>query len=154
MRKVIGPAALLCLILMVPARAEPVGDTLQAFEFFGRWAPDCSRPPALDNSWREVEILPSGDVRFVERLGTEYQPNVYVVMNATRTGSDSIVLRIELNDTTLQDLTMTRKDGKIRTLINVPVLTGKPVVKDGRIVANGRETPWLTQCGPEPAKVR
>lgn len=148
MRTILSLAVLLCVSAHAPARAESVVDTLESFGFFGRWAQDCKMAPALDNSWRTAVPSDDGSARFVENLGGDYRPNVYDIRNATRTGPDTILLRIELNGQTLQDIAMTRSGEQIRTTSNVAVISGVAIVKDGRVVATNRETPWLKRCQP------
>jgi hypothetical protein len=146
MRKVVGVAVALCLFAAPSALASSVRDTLEVFGFFGVWAPDCSRPPDLDNSWRTAVPVAAGDIRFSESVGENYQPNRYRIISASRPAPQTLVLRIELNDNIVQDLTMAREDGRIRTMTNKPLASTRPVVMDGVILANGQPTPWLTRC--------
>jgi hypothetical protein len=155
MFRLIGTAcgfAALSLLASLPARSETsppqsIPDTLEAFGFFGRWAPDCSRPAALDNSRRVVMRTLGGGVSFTDSLGEKFVANTYVVLKATVTAPDTIVLQIELNDKIQQDLTMVSRNGKIRTMINKPLASDKPVVEGGVVLANGQKTPWLSRCG-------
>lgn len=128
------------------APADPALAVLDKFGFFGRWAIDCARPPSLENIWRQAARPVHGPVRFIESLGEKYLPNDYVVTSATSNGPDSVTIVIRLNDEFDQSLTIVRKDSRVRTMVNRPAGSAAPVVKDGVIVANGRPTPWLTQC--------
>lgn len=127
--------------------APSIRDALEAFGFFGRWAPDCSRPAALDNSRREVMRTLGGGVTFTDSLGEEFVANTYVVLKVTVKAPDTVVMQIELNDTIRQDLTMVKRNGKIRTMVNQPLTSDKPVVENGIVLANGLKTPWLSRCG-------
>jgi hypothetical protein len=146
MRRIPGAALALCL-LAAHAAADSVAATLEAFAFFGTWAPHCDQPASPTNSLRAAFATPDGQVTFTESLGADSQPNVYVVRAATRKGRDTVVLRIELNDQIVQDLTMVRKDGLLRTMTNRQVSNGKLVVSGGIVLGNSQKTPWLSRCG-------
>jgi hypothetical protein len=128
------------------AAADSVQGTLKEFDFFGVWSPECDLPAAPGNSLREVTANDQGQVRFTESFGKEYDPNVYVVLDAKRVNSSTFILRIELNGATRQDLTMVREPGRVRTVANQRVTDGSFVVKDGMVVANGNATPWMVHC--------
>lgn len=146
MSRSVGTALVLCLLVAGASAADTVQTTLKAFDFFGVWSPECDLPAAPGNSLREVTVSAAGQVRFTESLGKDYDPNVYVVLEAKRTAPDTVILRIELNGQTKQDLTIVRAPGRVRTMANQRVADGVFVVKDGVVSANGRETPWMNHC--------
>ena len=86
-------------------------------------------------------------VTFTESFGDDYQPNHYVVLGAKDSGTGGVTLRIQLNGSTLQDLTMVRDGNRVRTMTNRRVSDGKLVVRNGAVWGSGSKTPWLTRCG-------
>jgi hypothetical protein len=133
-----------------PADAETLVQTLEHFGFFGRWAIDCGEPPSPDNTVRTTRILPTGDPAFSESLGGEGEPNSYVILGAKPVSADTITLRIKLNGESMQDLTIHRRDNRLRTIANREAGTRKYVVRKGTVVATGHATPWLSRCEHEP----
>ena len=146
MRRILGAALALCLFAAHPAAADTIRATLEGFEFFGTWAPHCDQPASPTNSLRTALATPDGQVKFTESLGADSEPNVYVVRKATREGPDTVVLRIELNSQIMQDLTMVRSGGLLRTMTNRRVSDRKLVVRDGVVTGSGAQTPWLSRC--------
>ncbi len=137
---------LMMAAMLAPARAQAgASKVLKEFGFFGIWAPDCSKPPGPGNSRRTTWVDKEGLVRFKEDLGDEYVPNEYLVLSARRLAPERIEIRIEFNKTRTQDLTITREDDRLRTVDNVS-LDGGVLVRDGRILSVGAETPWLSSC--------
>jgi hypothetical protein len=128
------------------ASAEPIRETLDYFGFFGTWAVDCDRAPALDNNVRHAFMSSTGDAIFTESLDPNSEPNIYVVLAARRATDDTLVLRIKLNGKTDQELTMRREGERIRTFGNVELRSGAALVRNGMIRSISRPTPWLTRC--------
>lgn len=146
MRKSIGTGLVLCLLLAQALAAATVRETLERFEFFGRWAARCDKPALPDNSLRTVYVRPDGRIEFTESLGGGYEPNTYAVIEARVTKADTVLLLIDLNGETRQDLTMRRNGGRIRTINNRRSADGTFVVKNGIVTATGQPTPWLSHC--------
>jgi hypothetical protein len=145
MKNAIGAAVALCLLSAPAAHAGSIRQALEDFGFMGSWAQDCERPADRENVWREVTPTDDG-ARFTESLGAGFVPSSYRVLAAKRVASDSIVLSIELNGHIQQDLTMVRHGDRMRTMVNRPLGSSDPVVKDGIVVGNGMATPWLSHC--------
>jgi hypothetical protein len=141
---VVLPIAL-AFLAATPAEAQSVRRVLSDFGFIGAWSADCGMPPASGNTRRTARSGRSGLVTFEEDLGPDYEPNKYVVLSALRVARDAVALRVELNGERVQDLTVVKDGRRVRTMENVGA-DGKAVVKDGRLVANNRETPWLNKC--------
>jgi hypothetical protein len=144
--KVLAAAALGCLIGGAPADAATVRQTLDAFGFFGTWARDCDKPASLTNNQRVVTMSPRGRPMFIESLGPDSEPNVYVILRARRPARDTIVLRVKLNGGDEQDLIMRHDHDRIRTIDNREVATGTYIVRKGVVASTKDETPWLTRC--------
>jgi hypothetical protein len=132
-----------------PATAETVTQTLEAFGFFGRWAIDCRAPPSADNTVRTSRVSATGEPVFSESLGGTGEPNIYVILRAKTIDPNTIRVRIKLNGEYRQDLTMQRRDGRIRTTANREVETGNSIVRRGIVLSTGQATPWLTRCEQE-----
>ncbi len=137
--------SLASLLLLAPAQAQSTRRVLENFTFFGKWSPHCDQPAGPANSLRNVYVARGGEVQFTESLGAGYKDNLYRVLDAKRIAPDKVVLRIELNGTITQDLTMVKEGGRIRTVANQRT-DGQFVVKDGIVLANGNATPWVSRC--------
>lgn len=136
-------------VLPAPAlSATPEAERLEQYGFLGEWAVRCGAPASPSNVHRRAFISASGEPGFTEWLGENFAENVYRILAAERDGNQ-VVLDIELNGKITQRLTMIREDGRIRTLTN-ELGDGRVVVKNGKIVANGAPTPWLTLCQKSP----
>jgi hypothetical protein len=150
MRKVLAASAVLFVLAAGSAQAASNRETLEAFGFFGSWAENCAGPATPSNNHRTAFVSPAGHPTFTEILGPESEPNVYVILRARRVSGDVIRLRIRLNGEIVQDLTMRRDHGRLRTMTNRDAAGGALVVKNGIVTANGRQTPWLTHCPGKP----
>lgn len=135
--------ALAWLIGSGPVAADTIRETLEAFGFSGTWALNCNQPASPDNNVRIISVSPAGDPIFTESLG--FEPNIYVILRAHIEG-DSIALRTKLNGEIEQDLTMRKREDRLRTMSNRDVASGRYVVRDGLVLSNKQETPWLTHC--------
>src|SRR5262249_7150330 len=109
------------------------------------WARDCDEPSSPTNNLRAAYMSQLGDPEFTESLGPDSDPNVYAILSARRDGDD-IVLHVKINGRVEQELTMHRDNARIRTMTNRNLDSGKYVVRKGKVLSNGRDTPWLTQC--------
>jgi hypothetical protein len=141
--------ALLSAGITLPSGAETPREVLEDFGFFGRWSPQCDRPPSPGNSLRTTSVTPAGTVRYREHFGRAFTDNVYEVLAAERIAADRVRIRIRLNRTTNQELEMAREDGRLRTMANRPLdggHAGRPIVDDGLIAASGSPTPWMARC--------
>jgi hypothetical protein len=127
-----------------PAQAQSPRSVLGGFGFLGEWSPDCSKPASPSNT-RRTATADRRAVRFAEDLGPDHQANEYVVLDARRIARDRIAMRAELNGASVQELTVVKQDGRLRTTANFGS-DGKPLVKDGVVVASSRATPWLSKC--------
>ena len=128
------------------ADAQSAGSVLEDFGFFGRWAPDCSKPPGPDNSTRQTMVTSADEVRWTEDTGSRASRNRYRVIEAERLAPDKIRVRIELNGAILEDLVVVKEGGKVRTMSNKMIENGQYLVADGIILSIGRPTPWMTKC--------
>lgn len=136
-----------CLIASAAFGADANREVLERFGFFGIWAIDCQEPAAVDNVVRNAVVTGTGDPVFTETLGTNSDPNVYVILRARQIDDEQIALRIKLNGEREQDLVMRYAGGRIRTMSNRDVRSGRMLVKDGQVRGTSHATPWLTRCG-------
>ena len=154
MHRMIAIAAPLLLLSILPAAAVDTRAKLEKFEFFGQWAPHCGRAASPENPRRDAYFNPKGHAVFTENFGEGHQPNVYVVREARHEGPQRLLLRIELNGDAVQDLTMIRRGGLIRTMTNRRVADESVLVRAGIVASNGAPTPWLRRCGEAVKTVR
>jgi hypothetical protein len=143
----LGPAAIASCMALPALGADLSRDVLERVGFFGTWAIDCNAPSALDNVTRTAVVSSTGDATFKESLGLDSEPNEYVVLRTRQLGQSEIALRIKLNGEREQELVMRFHDGRIRTISNRDVKTGRYLVKNGSVRGTGTDTPWLMRCG-------
>ncbi|MBV9558386.1 MAG: hypothetical protein JO254_15055 [Pseudolabrys sp.] len=148
MRSTIGATFGLALILSIfsvwRADASTLAATLDRFGFEGTFASHCDQPASPGNIHRSISVSARGDAEFIERFGDTYDPNVYEVQSARLKGRDTLVLGVQLNQTA-QELTIRKSGNRMRTMQN-RASDGTLRVKDGRVVATGQSTSWLTHC--------
>ena len=138
-------AGLASMILLAPANAQSPRSVLEGFGFFGNWAINCDMPATVANPRRHAFLTRGGEIHFTENYGLRAQRNFYVVFDAKRIAPDRIGLRIQLNGQAMQNLTMVKANGRLRTVANQRS-DGLFLVKDGVVVGTGSETPWLSPC--------
>jgi len=138
-------AVLASLLLPAMASAQSSRKVLEDFGFFGNWAPDCSIPATPTNIRRHAYNTQGGEVHFTESVTLNTKRNIYAVFEARRIAPDKVLLRIQLNGKDMQNLTMKKENGRLRTIYNEKA-DGDFLVKDGIVVSTGKETPWLTYC--------
>jgi hypothetical protein len=131
------------------AWADTTSETLGTFGFFGMWATNCHEPASPSNNLRSAFISTNGDAMFTESLGPDSEPNIYMVLRATRRGDDTIVLRTKLNGE-IQQLVMQMDGDRMRTVSNRRIGSRKYIVRNGRVVSNGHATPQLIHCTSVP----
>ena len=148
--KFLGSAAIASCMALPAFAAEVSRDVLERIGFFGTWAIDCNAPSSLDNVTRTAVVRSTGDATFTENLGPDSEPNSYVILRTRQLGPSEVALRIKLNGEREQELIMRVDDGRIRTISNRDLKTGRYLVKNGSVRGTGTETPWLTRCGDAP----
>jgi hypothetical protein len=133
-------------------QAATLKDTLSAFGFLGTWAVDCSQPASPTNNYRSAYVSQTGDPVFSESLGSNSEPNVYVILRARQEHKDFIVLRVKINGEFEQELTIRKEGDRLRTITNrdLDSRRKKYVVRNGEVLSTGGNTPWLTRCDAPP----
>ena len=127
------------------AAGQPVAGTLNAFGFFGTWAVHCGAPPAPANIVETVGWSGHEPVEFTATVVPGAAGNRYRVVSAEMPNPTTLFLQVELNDQRAESLAIVKSGNeRIRTMTN---RTSQGfLVKDGVVVAIGRETPWLQKC--------
>lgn len=148
-QKFLAVAAAVIFFSAPAAQADSLSTTLETFGFFGRWAVNCDEPASPTNNVRAARLSDTGDPIFSESLGGSGEPNSYVILRAKRKGADTIVLRTKLNGEIVQELTMYRHGGRMRTMTNRDMASGDYLVRKGVVVSTKQETPWLTRCATQ-----
>lgn len=77
-------------------------------------------------------------------FGKGYEDLVYVIREIRRIPDGQIWMRTRFKNEE-RELIMRRNGNRLRTMSNRKT-DGTFVVKDGILVANGNETPWITRC--------
>lgn len=142
-----------CIPAITPTSAATPAETmaiLQPLGFFGTWAVRCDEPPGPQNVFRSAYLSAAGEPGFSESLGVGLSENVYRILDAQQNGDNQLILSVELNNGVRQQLTMVvdRERARVRTITN-RLASGKELVKNGAVTANGARTPWLTRCKDE-----
>ena len=143
-------AAALALLAATPALADDRA-TLQVLReawLLGRWAPDCSLPAAIENSWVFIgEDARTKTIVDVETFGSEAAPSSYQVISARRLDARSVEMREVWEGDEETYVSIVRiENGRMRTW-EVRNAQGELQVKDGVIVVNGHANDWRTRCG-------
>ena len=133
-----------------PAQAaSPLVKTLQQFGLFGRWAPDCRAPAAIDNSHVRDILQSNGQVLERHDQGADTESNVYRIVAAKKLSATrlslSVIFKPGSSDAERQKLEYIVSNGTRRTMANQPD-KGDAVVKDGIVLGAGSETPVLMKC--------
>lgn len=110
----------------------------------GNWSINCS--DKTPGNW---------EIRFVEQRGKIFQvhsngrsENRYEILEASEFAKDRLRVRVRFTNSEadeIQTLEWVVRDGRVRTYSNISEKRG-PVVTDGIIVGNKRETPWIERC--------
>jgi len=127
------------------AQGQSVSSVLANFGFFGTWAMHCGAPPAPTNIVQTVPPSGRGPVEFSDTVAPGTPGNRYRVLSARMAGPTTLVLRVELNRGSIEDLAIVKSGNWVRTMTNQRS-PGAQLVRDGIILANGRRTPWLQKC--------
>jgi hypothetical protein len=140
----LGVAAAIVVAAPAALAQASVKALFEKYQLLGTYAVDCSKPASDDNYYYTNRLLGDGAVQRDRMSGptkrdivvffdqaTELAPN-QISLSGTRDGkpTDS-VWRIEAT----------------RTLIVQSSWDGKKQIDGGKIVANGRDWPWLNKCG-------
>jgi hypothetical protein len=144
MKRILILLALLGLIWSAPAAAQSAKSVLEEAGFVGTWAPQCEDEPALGNGHQVFEIQSSGFAQVRVRFGKGYENLIYVIREIRRLPGDQIWIRTRFKSEE-RELIMLREGNRLRTMSNRRA-DGTFVVKDGILVTNGGETPWITRC--------
>jgi hypothetical protein len=145
MGKVISVFVVL-LSLGAAAQAQTVQNVLGRAGLLGRWANDCGRLPAGDNTHTIYAIDGAGQATLTYDQGPKYRPTVYTIPSARRVAPGRI-LYDHINQATGQSLTvvLTVTPTQIRVWSSRRS-TGEVLVANGKFVSNGRDSPLQTRC--------
>jgi hypothetical protein len=147
MRKFVMLAALL-LALPATGQTESVQQVLENFGLIGIWAPACGEPmnAATDNSEAIYALSHSDGVILTYDYGAAHRPSTYRILSARQeTAGRLAYVEERLADKTRATVTVIKAKGAINVTTSVNE-NGRVLVQDGRIVANGQETPRRTRC--------
>ena len=129
-----------------PAAADPL-DAVRSWNLLGTWAPDCEKPPALDNT-HATYVQRGRNVHLDRNFGGGSDSHPIVAASAQKDGTLSISIAFTKPAQTRVNVFAKGKDGRIRTLASHDG-KGRYSVKNGKLVGAGRQTEWLSRCEPE-----
>jgi len=140
--------ALLALLAMVsPALANPDSDRLNQAGMLGSWAVDCNAPPSKTNPYQLFAPSSSGAPTRTLRMDDPELDGTRTIKNVRIIASDRVGLSWNaLNGDTLR-MVVLKAGNRHKGFESVYASNGKVLVKDGRFVSSGKETPWFTKCG-------
>ena len=149
--RLIAFVAIAWLILVDGAPAQSIEEVVRDFGFTGQWAEVCDQPASTTN-WKRTIVVSAGEVSWTESCGKcNFQPVQYSVPTAKRVGTDRLEMRarrVNPDGTgwrSVYDLVMLKTGIRLRTM-HYQAVGGTFITRDGRILGNGTETPWFTQC--------
>jgi tetratricopeptide (TPR) repeat protein len=117
---------------------------MKDFGLTGRFAPDCGSPPGRDNAYMSFQ-RENGQLRRVLDAGPTVRPSSALILSAKRIDRDKIEVREQIESNVL-DVVMVRQNGRIRSMISRLTVDGRLLIKDGIILATGKETVWASSC--------
>ncbi len=139
-------ACLAAILAVIPAAAQGPAATLEAWGILGSWAPSCDRPPGEDNVyyiWGER----SGEA-FLQRKGGTFG-DTNPITDARILPDGQLEYRVTFGAQAMIN-TWGKGEKGIRIFTN-RYESGQPTVRNGRLVHNGKDTPWHSRCDGEPA---
>jgi len=127
--------------------APPAGPVVRMARLVGRWAGDCSKPAAPQNSYAVYAAGYAGDATLTYDLGTAYEPRVYDLSNAhAEDGGRVLYDETSRASGTRITIALMRDGDRIRVWSSVAA-DGRAFVADGKLADDsGAETPWLSRC--------
>jgi hypothetical protein len=136
------------LLFIACAHAQSSTRTIQDFGLVGKWAIECSRPPAPANEHSLFAVTSSGSILVMNDFGPDYDGMVYRVVHAEPVGLDKISLRqvLTTDEAVVLDIVMLKNNERIRVWSS-RTADGNMFVKDGTIAsANDHATRWHNRC--------
>ena len=145
---IVRVAVLAVLVALAPhlAAAQSLQKTMSDFGLLGVWAPDCSKPTAVDNQRATYKATSANSASLVYVAGEKYNDNAYTISGARFLDAATIELNEEfLTDHSQMVVTVVKANGRIRTFASREV-NGSVLIRDGVVTSTGRPTNWLSRC--------
>jgi len=136
--------ALLALIAIPERAAADPLDAVRGWNLLGTWAPDCEKPPALDNA-HATYVQRGRSVHLDRNFGGGSDSHPIVAASAQTDGTLSISIAFSNPPQTRVNVFAKGTDGRIRTLASHDG-KGRYSVRNGRLVGADRPTEWLSRC--------
>jgi hypothetical protein len=126
-----------------PASAQTL-EALRSWNLFGTWAPDCTKPPALDNT-HATYVQSGSSVRLHRDFGQGRDS--HPVIGASAKADGTLTIRIAFSNPPQTRVNVFGKgtDGRIRTLVSHDS-KGRYTIRDGKLVGANKPTEWLSRC--------
>ena len=156
--RILSATALAAALMVSAADAQQptsqASTVMQDFGLTGKWAVDCSQPPSGNNPHVSFTVR-EGQTRRTTDAGPSLRQGSVVIVDAKRLDRSTIVVREQSDSPGVPtvDITIIRDDGRTRSLASQRVDDGSFLVKDGIVIASGRETPWLSRCAASTSKL-
>ena len=124
-----------------------VADALAQWGLLGTWAVDCSSPPGRTNTHTTYTARPNRTAYYTRQWGDggDTSPNEIDTASVRDGGVLAITETMPSFMQTRELWLLKGPDGRARALMNRQI-GGDYTVRDGKFVANGRDTPWSTRC--------
>ncbi|TDR93217.1 hypothetical protein [Enterovirga rhinocerotis] len=138
--------SLVALLAAAPAVAREPAAALQSWGILGSWAPSCEAPPSDDNVYY-IWLERDGDA-FLQRKGGTFGDTSPI--SAARVTPEGLLEYHVSFGRQVMINSWGRGEKGIRIFAN-RYEGGRPTVRDGRLVHNGKPTPWHSRCDGAPA---
>jgi hypothetical protein len=126
------------------AAAQSVQSVLEAFDYGGRWAPDCRQPASDGNPVLHVSVLHPGLAEHRYDFGGS-RSEVNQIYEARQTGPNELTLLIKFRDGRIREQVLVRNNDRIRTM-SYRTPGGEVVTRDGIILNSKVPTLTLEHC--------
>lgn len=128
-----------------PASTETAAAIFQRLKLIGKFAPDCSKPASDGNQHIVYRVAGFNRERVLrEQFGNK--PGLKVVVLRAFT-EQNLVSFAAVREDNKPILSLWRVEGSRYRALRTAV-DGNDVIKDGVLLAQGRETFWQNYCGP------
>ncbi|WP_458159654.1 hypothetical protein [Bradyrhizobium sp. 18BD] len=139
-------AAVLWMICMPLAHAEPLAATIEQWGLLGSWAVDCAARPDRDKgALLTYEIRKDGRVMYRRNFGDAKDENEVVSATVDAEGLINVMVYFPSLQQTREFGLQFSEEGSLRAIYNRSE-RGVYTIKDGKYAATGAPTPQQQRC--------